>query len=614
MTDLACDIEVYAFNWFIDFYDGEEKIHYTFVDDYAGVKDFLSYSESLCYGFNFKHYDKYILDLIVNGKSPEQIKDLNDDIIGVGISGRDSIYHKGCYFKFPFYDLMDDTAVGVSLKGFEAHMGMPIVQCSVPFDYPYPLSEEQKKEVVYYLHHDTEATYEMFKCRKDYLATKMSLGKSCGLSKAESLYLTNAQLTAKYLGAIPHTFDDERNYGFPANIDYSYIPEEVLNFFKRINDMSISYYDVFKNDKTNHYDFKIGDCDVKVAWGGIHGAIEGYEESATEDRVIMNVDGDSFYPNIDRVYHYTSRAMSDPQLYTNVIRERIEAKKTGNKTKASCLKLVVNTTYGCKGSPFNPLCDMKNMRHTCITGQLLLLWLAEMLYTEVKSCKVIQVNTDGVMISVDKVDVPKVEDLCNLWQKCGISLETDRISRVIQRDVNNYIEVQTDGSIKKKGGDLVRGVCVVGGFKVNNQAPIIPRALENYLLYGKPVEETINESTNIFDFQLICKASHKYDKCYQEVNGEMIEVQQCNRVYATTDKNLGVLYKHKMEDDRMYKQVAGTQKLPEHCIIDNSNKLTIDDIDKDWYIDIATIQIMKFRKVDEKIIKKVEKLQKELRK
>lgn len=604
--DICLDIEVFAYDWVVDFCDDANN-HTTFHNDYDGILGYMT-NEDVYYGFNIKHYDRYILNAILNRKSPEWVKALNDDIIKYGVRGWESEYSKGCYAKYNFYDLMDDTQTGMSLKSFEAHTHRNIVESTVDFDIDHVLTDKELEEVIYYVRQDTEATVELKKHRGAYLNTKVSLGARCGLDRVESLYLTNAKLTAKYLGARKRTFHDEREYVFPSNIDYKYIPTEVLNFFKRIHDKSIPDDELFHSE----YEFYLGECKCKVAFGGIHGAIEGYKEFATEEREILNKDGDSFYPNIDRVYHYTSRCMADPNKYVSVIKERIAAKKSGDKQRASDLKLVVNTTYGCKGDRYNDLYDPLMMRSTCITGQLLLLWLANMLYTECKTVKVIQVNTDGVMISADKSERPLIEKLSEKWvEASGITLETDNISGVVQRDVNNYIEIQTDGSLKCKGGELVRGVSIVGAFSVNNQAPIISKAMINYFVKGTKVEETINNSTLKEDFQLICKASHKYDGAYHEVDGDLIPVQMCNRVYATSNKRYGLLYK--TQNGSIQKQVAGTQKLPEHCVIDNDNKLGIDEIFRQWYIDIATLKIMKFQKENEKVIEYYEEFLREVR-
>jgi hypothetical protein len=72
-------------------------------------------------------------------------------------------------------------------------------------------------------------------------------------------------------------------------------------------------------------------------------------------------------------------------------------------------------------------------------------------------------------------------------------------------------------------------------------------------------------------------------------------VQKVNRVYATTDKRYGKLFKVKAEND----STAKIESLPEHCIIDNDNKLTIESVDKSWYIELAKKRINDFLGIKE---------------
>ena len=74
------------------------------------------------------------------------------------------------------------------------------------------------------------------------------------------------------------------------------------------------------------------------------------------------------------------------------------------------------------------------------------------------------------------------------------------------------------------------------------------------------------------------------------VDGEKIPVQKVNRIYATSDPRYGKLFKVKAENDAE----AKIEMLPEHCIIDNDNHLTIADVDKQFYIDMAKKRINDF--------------------
>ena len=308
-------------------------------------------------------------------------------------------------------------------------------------------------------------------------------------------------------------------------------------------------------------------------------------------RVVRNYDVASYYPNLMIKCGYTSRNIPSPQIFEDVVAKRLEAKKSGDKTTANALKLVVNTTYGACLNQYNDLYDPLMGRSVCVTGQLFLLELAQRLYREVQGLRIFQLNTDGIMVECDDSQLDQVKEICDEWQsRTGFELEEDSVSMIAQKDVNNYVEVQPDGSTKAKGGYLVKGIAPAGAFNINNSCCIVATALKEYFVNGTPVEDTINGCDDIFQFQIIAKAGVKYREAYHLVDGEQVPVQKVNRVYATADERYGKLFKVKAEND----STAKIEMLPEHCIIDNDNHLTIADVDKTFYIEMAKKRVNDF--------------------
>lgn len=130
-------------------------------------------------------------------------------------------------------------------------------------------------------------------------------------------------------------------------------------------------------------------------------------------------------------------------------------------------------------------------RSVCVSGQLFLMELASQYVKRITTLKLIQLNTDGVMVSLEDWELPILAEINDEWQsRTGFMLEEDVIQRVVQKDVNNYIEIKSDGSVKTKGGYLVRGTSVVGAFNINNNATIVAKAICDYFVNGTTVEET----------------------------------------------------------------------------------------------------------------------------
>lgn len=588
------DCEVFAHDWLFVFKEIATGEYTVIHNDNDAVVAFMERNPFLG-GFNNKHYDNFILKGVMCGLTPEQIKEINDLIIVEEVNGWDIPVLREYRVYFDSFDLMDDCQVGLSLKAIEAHLGIPIEETEVDFNITHRLSEKELQETIYYCKYDVDATEKLYHLRQAYLKNKVTLGKARNLTDRQAMYMTNAKLTSVYLKAQKpeKPWNDERKYQYPEKLLRQYIPQEVFDFFDRMKDDRIPNDELF----SSKLEIMVGVCPCTIAYGGIHGAIPTYVEEATETRTIRNKDVASYYPHLMTLMGYCSRNMPSPKMFEDTLEERVAAKKAGDKATANALKLVLNTTYGAMlngkdGTAFNDLYDPLMGRSVCISGQLFLLELSEHLIAECPTLKIIQLNTDGIMVSFDHEDEAKYQEITQEWQdRTGFELEEDFIRKIVQKDVNNYVEVPADGGEPKvKGGQLVRGIAPAGAFNINNNAVVVARAIKQYFIDGTPPEETIAASENILDFQLIAKAGGKYSQCYHLVGGQKVIVQKVNRVYAVSDKSKGTVYKTHAVTGRDAK-VAG---LPTHCAIDNNNNLPIEVVDRKWYVKLAKKYINDF--------------------
>lgn len=585
MRLIVYDVEVFCEDWLVVLKDMESGKYTVVHNDNEVLKQCIT-EDNIYVGFNSKHYDQFIIKAICCGFIPQEVKQVNDYLIGGG-QGWEYPPLKDFFFRFNNVDIKDDMQMGLSLKAIEGHLGMSVEESTVSFDIDRPLTEDEKKETLKYCIHDVDTTEKLVELRTDYLKNKINLGKMAGLDEIKAMGMTNAKLTAAMLKASPQPHDDERKYVYPDNLRKEFIPPEVFEFFDKMYDPSISDKDLFSG-KLN---LNIGECPVTLGYGGIHGAIPNFFWEETEDRGIWNEDVGSYYPHLCTINGYTSRNIPSPQVYEDILERRMQAKAAGDKVTANALKLVCNTTYGCLLNKYNDLFDPLMGRSVCISGQLYLLELAEHCYQEIEGLRIVQLNTDGIMVECDKKDYDKLTEICKEWQeRTGFDLEEDTVVKIAQKDVNNYVEVQPGGKAKAKGGYLVKGIAPAGAFNVNNSCIIVATALKEYFVNGTPVEDTINACDDIFQFQIIAKAGAKYREAYHLVDGEQVPVQKVNRVYATADTRYGKLFKVKAENDA----TAKIEMLPEHCIIDNDNHLTISDVDKSFYIDMAKKRVNDF--------------------
>lgn len=327
-------------------------------------------------------------------------------------------------------------------------------------------------------------------------------------------------------------------------------------------------------------------------------------------RVLENWDVGSLYPNLVRLYGYSSRNQKDKQAYVDLLAMRMKAKhnelsddflKPLNLTNGDLklgLKLPLNAYTGTLRASFNALYDNLQGFSICTTGQLFILQLIHDLQ-EIPTLEMVSANTDAVMYTIEEEYKDQAHQVLDKWQELtGLELEEDRIVKIVMRDVNNYAEiVQTDDNdyeVHYKGGELTRGE---HKFKWNkekkifeyffkdslksNSLSIVSEALLKFLLFNTPIEDTINNCNDIFRFQMISHLGSTYEKCVQESENGDIELQRNNRIYAGNVPRGTII---KVKEDGRRDSLANC---PPNPIVDNANECTIEDINKEWYIEFA---------------------------
>ncbi len=267
MKLIIYDVEVFAHDWIVVFKDHESGHFTTVHNDNEALRECIT-DEGVYVGFNSKHYDSYIIKAICCGFSPQEVKAVNDFIIGGG-QGWECPMLREHYFRFNNVDIKDDMQMGLSLKAIEGHLGMSVEETSVSFDIDRPLTEEELKETLTYCMHDVDTTEKLVELRRDYLKSKINIGKLAGIDDVRAMGMTNAKLTAALLQASKNHYGDERQYQYPENLKKELIPPEVFEFFDRMKNPELTDKEVF----SSKIEISIGDCPVTIGYGGIHGAI-----------------------------------------------------------------------------------------------------------------------------------------------------------------------------------------------------------------------------------------------------------------------------------------------------------------------------------------------------
>ncbi|MGE0910447.1 hypothetical protein ACQGRJ_10100 [Bacillus atrophaeus] len=557
MRKIFYDFEVFKHNWMVVLIDYDTKKGKVIVDDVDELKRFYKmFKDDIWIGYNSRMYDQYILKGILLGMNPYFISSriINDNVKGFNVVG------KG--YKIPLNNF-DITTGFHSLKQLEGFMGSRIKESSVPFDISRALTEQEIKEVVEYCIHDVKQTIEVFDNKKEEFESQLALIEAFDLEMS-MFTKTKAQLSAFILGAEKQgNRGDEFELRFPNTLKIEKY-KHIVDWYRNPENL-----DYKKNLKVD-----VAGVPHIFAWGGLHGALPKYKDEG----IILCCDVASLYPSIMIEYDYISRNVKNPLKYTEIRDTRLVLKRKKDPKQAP-YKIVLNSTYGAMKDQYNPLYDPLMANNVCLAGQLLLLDLIEKIEPY---CKLIQSNTDGLFMKVEKEsDIDLIKEVAKEWEtRTRLDLEWDVYEKIYQKDVNNYIIIDKDQKYKSKGAYVK---------KLNNldyDLPIVNKAMIEYFTKDIPVEKTINECNQLREFQKISKVSNKY---MYALYGEERLPEKVLRVFASNDEDAKGVFKVKTEE-----RIEKIGNTPPRCFINNDNVIELkvpDYLDKEYYIEIAKKRI-----------------------
>lgn len=597
------DFEVYSkINWFcvtfINYEDRNKEV--VIVNDRAKLIEFYNaHKDDIFISYNGRQYDTGIFKGILDGMN---VGFVNDKLIKEGKKPFQVVKNAK---KYPLNDY-DTILKDKSLKQLEAFMGDDIRETEVDFNIDRPLTKEEIKQTLYYNHHDVIEVLRVLDYCWDDFEGQLDIIELYGLDMS---YFTKTKVqlavSPKILNAVDqHTLDDEFDIRLPETIQlsdkYKFIPEWYMN------PKNWRYKEHLRSEDNQHNNQLC--CIVTgiphvFAWGGCHGADD---KEAVFEGIILHADVASMYPTTDIEYGLLSRKFKNPDDFKQMRDFRLKLKSEKN-PKNKALKPMINGVYGAGKDRNNPSYDPLMANLTCIFGQMFILDLIDKLEPY---CRLLQTNTDGIFVLCENEKMKnKVIEITNkVGKRLKMEFEIDEYTKLIQKDVNNYIAVKKNGELECKGA------MVKFNKPIDNDLPILNDAVRNYLAYDIPVEQTINECEEYIKFQKVIKLSAKYkeiwygngvsekDNKITSINGELLK-GKVHRVFASKRQSDGSIYKLKIEKGvKSYEQFANT---PTHLFIDNEDvhdKSIPEYLDKEYYINEAKKRIDMFLTKDEEKI------------
>ena len=610
------DFEVFSHDWLAVFADTGRKVTRTIINSPEELKALYEANKTeIWVGFNNRHYDQYIFKGILLGMDP---KDLNDRII---ILGQEGWQISGAFNDIPMinYDVMPNPPVG--LKTMEGFMGSDIKETEVPFNINRKLTPEELRMIEYYCMHDVGETYKVF------LQTIDNFNAMFGIIKAfpdrVSLWdigSSEARITSKVLGCSKHDYNDEFDvYFFPCLklSKYKYVQDWFERKLSEARSLKMDDYAKrawYKSPEQNLVTDVAG-IPHSFGFGGLHGAPD-HPIHATGQ--ILHVDVNNYYPSMLIAWDIVTRSATNDN-YTKIYQTRkaMKMKQLAAKTREEAkewkkkqlpYKKMLNALSGAMKDKTNAAYDPRNNNCMCINGQLMLLDLIEHLEV-VEGFELIQSNTDGLIVKIPDTDEAfnQVDDICYDWEcrcstdKCDIKLALDNISEVYQKDVNNYLWIDADGGTESIGAYLKPLS------PIDNDLPILNKAVTDYMVKKIPVVETIRRCDDLLMFQKLVKLTDKYDHVEHEEGKRFPSVRknQPDRYDDSvkyTYKSYRVFASRKESDGRLVKVRANGKKekfgnTPDHCFIFNDSCEGVkvpDYLDRQWYITRANERLRAF--------------------
>lgn len=487
---LVYDIEVFPNYFLAQFWDGWKTWHQFTHRNIDELIEFVSDKKLILGGFNNFSYDDTVLRWLCNNidASTRDIFNLSMRIIKQGRNDKE-------LFKIQYGAAPWDHSLDVfqffnkrgSLKEWECKEQLPRVVES-PCDFEKDLPTSEIPNIVDYCRNDVMATHHLLKknwhlvqIRSDIkdlydLSDRVFVVGEAGIAQQVFMALhekRTGEWITKTRENASHNSDNKSREWDMTDIISERVKFETPPFraflrtmfgTKIIGDQRGAKWaldDIYKKQQ------KIGTRCYKIGVGGLH-TVDGpgvFESDATT--AIVDLDVASYYPSIIIEENLFPKQLGESfvadmrQLRDERLRAKKgekEAKKNGNKTAEAkhkkvnaALKIVINSTFGKLNDVYSPLRSIPDALRVTINGQLMLLMLIEQL--ELAGAEILSANTDGVTIRWRRTELEKkLPDVMKSWERTtGHELERADFKKYCRRDVNAYLALKSDDSVKRKG-------------------------------------------------------------------------------------------------------------------------------------------------------------------
>lgn len=554
------DIEIFPNVFHCTCKDTEEnKLYFFEISDRKNqlteLVDFFFYKnigDKMFCGYNNKHYDDVVINYLIDfyykmdtlsyDKVCTSLYNLSNTII-TAEEDDTSKFKRWKYAKY-FYSMdlltmLFSSKLRVGLKEMQVTMHYKNVE-EYSGDFSQFLPDSEIDSMIKYNINDVESTTELLNRLKDDVQLRLFIEKEYGIDalSMDSVKFGETLLLKKYCEQTKLSEQYVKTLRSP--MDYIPLKDVILPFISYKNpklqdvleDMK-SQIVYSKERKGYEKKFVLSNVRYSVGVGGIHSLHTPQIFVPSDNEYIGHSDVASMYPSFIIKYKWIPRHLGKEfwQVYSQIYKERIEAKHSGQKLKNLALKLTLNSVTGKMQQETSWMYDPFSVFKIRINGQLILLMLVDRLLE--LNCKIVQVNTDGVMYIAQKTQREAVQEAVSEVERLTqLTFESDDYEAFYQYAINDYFGVEK-GYSQSHDPKLIekKGMFITDPRLGKGLAPaIIPKAVINYFLTKQPTFEYIKSSKDIKDFMMY----QRVDKKFKVLHGDE-PVQRINRFYASTN-------------------------------------------------------------------------------
>lgn len=461
------------------------------------------------------------------------------------------------FYSFDLMTMLYSTAKQKSLKEVEILLGMDNVQ-EFEAGFDQRLLDSEIDDMIKYNENDVDATELLLNTVKDEVDLRLEVEKEWGFDAlsmsniriGEEILLCKSNLKGvaleKAKSKIRRVAKIENKDIILPFIQYSNPKlKEVLLDVK-----NATCYPCKSDKKQKNYEkkFVLSNTCYSIGEGGIHTINEPRIFKPTADQYIGHSDVTSMYPSLAIIYKWLPVHLGKDfwNVYESLYKERVIAKRNHDELKAKAFKFALNSPIGKMQNESSWAYDPLNAYKIRMNGQLILLMLVDRLLSI--NCKIVQVNTDGVVYIADKANrelinqfVHEVENITKLH------FDSDDYESFYQYDVNNYFGIRKgysqsgDPSLIEKKGKFITEI----GLNNSMTPVVISKAVINYFLTKEPIDKFVKEDKNIRDFLMSQSVNREFKIEYGNK-----PVQRINRYYASNSGYYLMRVKDKMYETK----------------------------------------------------------------